>query len=61
MSDVLSNLTSVLEFCLNIFTSIMTWTLSNPILAISIYIPLSFFLIALVFKLVSNLLSKKGD
>lgn len=61
MSNVLDNLSDILTFVLNVFTKIMTWSLDNPILAISIYIPLAFFLIGLVFKLVTSFFSHKND
>lgn len=61
MSNVLDNLSDILTFVLNVFTNIMTWSLDNPILAISIYIPLAFFLIGLVFKLVTSFFSHKND
>ena len=61
MEEVLNNITNVLDFCLNTFTLILEWSLSNPVLAMSIYIPLALFLIALVFKLISNLFRKKEE
>lgn len=61
MTEVLNTISSVLDFCLTTFTRIIEWSISNPILAIGIYMPLAFFLIALVFKLVGNLFKKDKD
>lgn len=61
MEEVLNNITYVLDFCLNTFTLILDWSLSNSVLAMSIYIPLALFLIALVFKLISNLFNNKKE
>lgn len=61
MNEMLDTLSNVLSFVLNIFSSVLEWSLANPIIAISIYIPVAIFLISLVFKLVSSFFARGNN
>lgn len=62
MAEILDSINLVLDFCLTTFTNVITWAMSNPILALGILIPLSLFIIAMVFRLVGSLFNRnKGD
>ena len=60
-SSILSNINLTLEFVLSAFSSVITFINSNPILAISVYIPLATILIYAVFGLIGKLLHRKKD
>lgn len=59
MGGILENITLILEFILNAFTRVFEFINTNPIIGISVYLPLAFFLIISVFRLVSSLFKKR--
>lgn len=60
MNNVLNIITQCLEFCLNSFQKIFDFVNSNPILGISVYLPLAIMLITAVFKLVGSIFNKNS-
>jgi hypothetical protein len=60
MAELLANISTILTAILEWFTSIITWTLSNPILALSIYIPFTMFIITYVFNLFKHNIGHKS-
>lgn len=59
MADILDVITIILTSMLTWISSIIDFSLSTPIIALGIYIPLTITLIAFVFSMISKLHHKK--
>ncbi len=58
VSLILGDINMILNFVLQAFSSVINFINSNPILALSVYIPFSTLLIYTVFGLIGKLLRK---